>query len=73
MEQLIKKIMIVDDEILVRVGVKSIVDWEKHGYQVVAEAADGEEALPLIGKYQPDIVMTDLVMSPMDGFELITK
>ena len=73
MEQLIKKIMIVDDEILVRVGVKSIVDWEKHGYQVVAEAADGEEALPLIGKYQPDIVMTDLVMSPMDGFELITR
>ena len=65
--------MIVDDEILVRVGVKSIVDWEKYGYQVVAEASNGEEALPLIGQYQPDIVMTDLVMSPMDGFELISR
>lgn len=66
-----KRIMIVDDEILVRIGIKAIVDWEKYGYEVVAEASNGEEALPLIQKYEPDIVLTDLVMSPIDGFELI--
>jgi two-component system response regulator YesN len=68
-----KKIMIVDDEILVRVGIKSIVDWGKYGYQVVGEAADGKEALSQIEKNPPDIVLTDLVMSPMDGFELIRQ
>lgn len=66
-----KKIMIVDDEILVRVGIKSIADWEKYGYQVVGEAANGKEALAQIEKKQPDIVLTDLIMSPVDGFELI--
>ena len=68
-----KKIMIVDDEMLVRIGIKSIVDWEKHGYQMVAEASDGEEALTLIKQEQPDIVLTDLKMSPMDGFTLIER
>lgn len=68
-----KKIMIVDDEMLVRVGIKSIADWGKYGYQVVAEASDGQEALELMEKNQPDIVLTDLVMSPVDGFELIER
>lgn len=70
---LMKKVMIVDDEVLVRVGIKSILEWEKYGYQVVAEAANGCEALELIDKFRPDIVMTDLMMSPIDGFELIQK
>ncbi len=66
-----KKLMIVDDEVLVRIGIKSIVDWEKHGYQIVAEACDGREALEKIECARPDLVMTDLVMQPMDGFSLI--
>ena len=65
--------MIVDDELLVRIGIKSIVEWDKHGYQMVAEASNGQEALELIEKYRPDIIMTDLVMSPVDGFELIQE
>lgn len=39
---MMKKVMIVDDEVLVRIGIKSILEWEKYGYQVVAEAADGK-------------------------------
>lgn len=70
---MMKKIMIVDDEMLVRVGIKSIVDWEKHGYRMVGEASNGEEALAIIEKQRPDIVMTDLIMSPVDGFELIER
>lgn len=68
---MMKKVMIVDDEVLVRIGIKSILEWEKYGYQVVAEAADGKEALQLIEEHHPNIVLTDLVMAPMDGFELI--
>jgi two-component system response regulator YesN len=67
----LKKIMIVDDEFIVRVGIRSIVNWEEHGYVMAAEAADGQEALEKIGLYRPDIVLTDLVMGNMDGFELI--
>lgn len=68
-----KRVMIVDDEILVRIGIKSIVQWEKYGYKMVAEATNGDEALTLIETTKPDIILTDLMMSPMDGFELIEK
>lgn len=66
-----RKIMIVDDEMLVRIGIKSIVDWENNGYTIVAEAIDGTDALAKIPLFQPDILLTDLVMEPMDGLELI--
>ena len=66
-----KKIMIVDDEMLVRIGIKSIIDWESNGYTIVAEAIDGTDALAKIPLFQPDILLTDLVMEPMDGLELI--
>jgi two-component system response regulator YesN len=68
-----KKLMIIDDEFIVRVGIRSIVDWEKRGYTVVAEAASGTEALEKITECPPDIVLTDLVMDNMDGFELIRR
>jgi two-component system response regulator YesN len=67
----LKKIMIVDDEFIVRVGIRSIVKWEEHGYVMVGEAASGQDALEKIEQYRPDIILTDLVMDNMDGFELI--
>lgn len=66
-----KKVMIVDDEVLVRLGIQSLIKWENYGYQIVCDASDGEEAFQKIRQYQPDIVLTDLKMSPVDGFELI--
>lgn len=66
-----RKILIVDDEFLVRIGVKALTNWESHGYQIVGEAASGREALEKIEKLKPDIVLTDLKMDEMDGFELI--
>ncbi|MBW4844497.1 MULTISPECIES: response regulator [unclassified Lacrimispora] len=68
-----KRVMIVDDEVLVRLGIQSLIKWENHGYQIVCDASDGEEALQKIKQYQPDIVLTDLKMSPVDGFELISE
>lgn len=68
-----KKIMIVDDEVLVRIGIKSMVPWEEYGYSIVCDASNGEEAMKKIRQYQPQIVLTDLKMQPMDGFELISK
>jgi two-component system response regulator YesN len=63
--------MIVDDEFIVRVGIRSILNWEEYGYTIVAEASSGMEALNKIEQCHPDIVLTDIVMDNMDGFELI--
>lgn len=68
-----KKIMIADDEVLVRIGIKSMLVWEQHGYTIVCDASDGREAWEKIREYHPDIVLTDLKMAPGDGFELIEK
>ena len=65
------KIVIVDDEVLVRAGFKTSVDWQKHGYKIVGEASNGVEALEKIKALEPHIVITDIKMPVMDGIELI--
>lgn len=64
------KIFLVEDEIVVRNGIKNNIAWEKEGYQFVGEASDGELAYPLIKKTRPDILLTDIRMPFMDGLEL---
>jgi len=66
-----KRVLIVDDELLVRMGFRSILDWESCGFTVIGEAADGEEALQKIRMLKPDLVFTDLKMDRMDGFDLM--
>ncbi|EHS59868.1 response regulator transcription factor [Paenibacillus sp. Aloe-11] len=63
-------ILIVDDEILVRQGIKHHLSWEKYGFRIVGEASNGKEALALIETLRPHIVITDIVMPIMDGEEL---
>ncbi|MCQ2519922.1 MAG: response regulator [Lachnospiraceae bacterium] len=64
------KIFLVEDEFVVREGIKNNVDWAGNGYNFCGEASDGELAYPLIKKLQPDIVITDIKMPFMDGLEL---
>lgn len=64
------KVFLVEDEIVVREGIKNNIAWEKEGFEFVGEASDGELALPLIQKTQPDILITDIKMPFMDGLEL---
>ena len=61
-----RRLMIVDDEVLIRIGMKSLINWEEHGYTVIGEASNGAEALEKIRLHQPDVVFTDLVMDVMD-------
>lgn len=65
------KVMLVDDELLVRLGIKSLIDWEKHNFEFIGDAADGEKALELMERQVPDILLTDIVMPRMDGLALI--
>lgn len=64
------KVFLVEDEIIIRNGIKNSIDWEMHGYDFVGEASDGELALPMILEKKPDILITDVKMPFMDGLEL---
>lgn len=64
------KVFLVEDEIVVRNGIKNGIDWKSENLEFVGEAADGELAYPLIKKTRPDILITDIKMPFMDGFEL---
>lgn len=64
------KVFLVEDEFIVREGIKNNIDWNAHGYEFCGEASDGELAFPMIQKYRPDIVITDIRMPFMDGLTL---
>lgn len=64
------RVLIVDDELLVRQGIKHLLNWEHEGFQIVGEASNGKEALELIERLEPHIVITDIVMPVMGGEEL---
>ena len=64
------KVFLVEDEFVVRQGIKNNIDWKSHGYDFCGEAADGELAFPMIQKLKPDIVITDIRMPFMDGLVL---
>ena len=64
------KVFLVEDESIVREGLRDNIPWQQWGYRFVGDAADGEMALPLIQKTQPDVLLTDIKMPFMDGLSL---
>jgi two-component system response regulator YesN len=67
------KVLVVDDENLVRKGIVLGVDWGKLGCMVVAEASNGLEGLLAAQKYKPDLIIVDIKMPKMDGIEMLTE
>ncbi|WP_138493572.1 response regulator [Paenibacillus pinistramenti] len=65
-----KKVVLVDDEILIRESIRDSIDWGKEGFLYSGDAPDGELALPLIEEQAPDILITDIKMPFMNGLEL---
>lgn len=65
-----KKILLVDDEIVFRETIRDCIDWSTHGFIYCGDASDGEMALPLIEEMRPDILITDVSMPFMNGLEL---
>lgn len=63
------KVIIVDDEYIMRQGLKYMINWEQEGYEIIGEAGSGKEALELIEKDQPDIIISDIVMPILNGVD----
>ncbi len=64
------KVFLVEDEIILREGIKNNIHWEEEGFEIVGDESDGELAYPMIIREQPDILITDIKMPFMDGLEL---
>lgn len=65
------KVLIVDDEILLRRGMKEKIDWDSMGFEIIGEAQNGKEAFDLALHLKPDIVITDMKMPVIDGQKLM--
>ena len=64
------KVFLVEDETIIREGLRDIIPWQQYGYTLVGDAGDGEQALPLIRETKPDVLITDIKMPFMDGLAL---
>lgn len=67
------KVLMIDDEPLARIGIRSIIPWEENGFTLVGEAKNGVEGLELAERYHPDIILVDIIMPEMDGIEFIRR
>ncbi len=65
------KVLLIDDEPIIRKGLKNIINWQEYGCEVCGEAADGKEGIEKVESLQPDIVFTDIRMPEIDGLEMI--
>ncbi|CAI6047445.1 Protein-glutamate methylesterase/protein-glutamine glutaminase [Paenibacillus sp. JJ-100] len=67
------KLLIVEDELLMRVGIRSMLNWEEYGFYVSGEACNGKEALEIALEKVPDLIITDIRMPVMDGLQFIKE
>ncbi len=67
------RVLVVDDELFVRKGIVSETDWASLGFDTVLEAANGQEALEVIHREKPDLLICDIRMPKMNGLELLKR
>ena len=67
------RVIIVDDEPVIRRGLRETIEWDALGLEVAGEAANGTEALKLVREIRPEILITDIRMPEMDGIRLIQE
>ena len=67
------RILIVEDEEIIRRGLISVIDWAGMGCCVVGDAPDGRAGLELLRAERPDVVLTDIRMPRMDGIEMAER
>jgi len=68
-----KKVLLVDDDTIVRITLRSILDWNHYGYEMVMDASNGEQAFRWLQEHSADLLITDMKMPVMDGLELMQR
>ena len=68
-----KRVLIVDDDFLVRTYLKQMIAWEEHGFYIVGDAKNGRDALEILQRDGADILIADVSMPIMDGIELTRR
>lgn len=68
-----RSIMIAEDEAIVRIGLQTIIDWNRHGFELIGAYSNGRQAWEAIRSRAPEILLTDIRMPEMDGLELIRR
>lgn len=63
------KVLIVEDEFIMRQGIKHMINWESEGFTIVGESTNGKEALDIIEEVKPNIIISDIVMPILDGVD----
>lgn len=66
-------ILLADDDDLILSDIQALIPWKEHGFEIVAKAHNGRQALAYYHKYHPDIVITDIIMPLLNGIDLIKK
>ncbi|WP_320959064.1 response regulator, partial [Hungatella effluvii] len=67
------RLLIVDDEYYIRLGIKNAIDWKSIGIEIVGEAEDGEQGLAMALELEPDLLLIDIRMPFLDGLELLEE
>lgn len=67
------KVLFVDDEVMAMDYLQNMISWEKEGFSVVGYARSGKKALEIYDREKPDIVISDIKMTGMDGLELTKR
>ena len=67
------KVLVVDDEPVVRRGIVLGVDWASMGCVIVGEAANGEDGILAVERYKPNLIITDVRMPGMSGIEMMNE
>ena len=65
------KVIIIDDEVIIREGLKVVVDWHEHGFHIIGEASDGIMGRDLVNVMNPDLILVDIRMPETDFNRLL--
>lgn len=67
------KVLLIDDEKIIRIALKSMIDWEQQGFTICGTAANSDAALPIISEHHPDLLIVDIMMPKTDGITFIKQ
>lgn len=67
------KVIIIDDEAIVRSGIRTLINWKEEGFEICEEGRDGRDGLQKILDYQPELVLIDIKMPGLSGIEVIRE